>query len=200
MKFSITFLCLCLSGAGTTLAIDKPAPEKAAADETGRLAAAGVAAAIKALGTSPAPKKISSIVFKAVRSSPGSVLPIVDKAVRVSPQDAAPQIVTAATAAVADPWKQVIYRRLATPDPGANPRNGIPMTLAEAIVRTAFDALPGLSFSSLQAAADAALRTDPATLLRNIQSPQNASGVGDAGPSNYANEPLRTPEQPAVSR
>ena len=84
-----------------------------------------------------------------------------------------------------------------TGDPGAN---GNQMTLAEAIVQTAFDAQPGLSFSTLTAAVDLALRTDPATLLRNVQGSRAISGVGDAGTGNYANEPLRTPKQPVVSR
>ena len=87
-----------------------------------------------------------------------------------------------------------------TGDPGANAANGSTMTLAEAIAQTAFDAQPGLSFSSLQAAANIALLADPATLLRNVQSSRAISGVGDAGISNYANEPLRTPKQPVVSR
>ena len=86
------------------------------------------------------------------------------------------------------------------PSLGGNAADGSLMTLAEAIAFTAFASQPGLSFSSLQAAVDLALRTDPATLLRNIQSSRAVSGVGDAGLSNYANEPLRTPVQPAVSR
>ena len=85
-------------------------------------------------------------------------------------------------------------------DPSANAGDGTLMTLAEAIVRTAFDALAGLSFAELLAAVNAALLSDPATLMRNIQSPTAASGVGDAGTSNYSNEPLLTPKQPVVSR
>lgn len=87
---------------------------------------------------------------------------------------------------------------------------GLTLTLAEAIARTAFDAQPGLAFPALQSAVDIALNTDPATLLRNIQSPRSVSGVGDAGSSNFANEPLRTrglrgnavpaPNPPVVSR
>ena len=79
---------------------------------------------------------------------------------------------------------------------------GPEVTLAEAITRTAFDAQPGLSLPALVSAADIALLTDPATLLRYVQSPRSISGVGDAGTSNYANEPLRpsvsgTPPVPA---
>ena len=74
------------------------------------------------------------------------------------------------------------------------------MTLAEAIIRAAFEAEPGLSLFTLQDAANAAIRMDPAALLRYIQSPSAISGVGDAGVSNYANEPLLTPKQPVVSR
>ena len=233
-----TFLSLCLCGASVALAAGKPAPEKNAAvkdaaDETNRRAAADTAAAIGALGANPRTRQISAIVFKSVRSSPASVLHIVNAAVRVSPQAAAPEIVTAATAAVPNPWKQVTYRRLAAPDVkksapdfkgepdfksgrdgkgvrGPAEPDGTAMTLAEAIARTAFDAQPGLSLSSLQSAADTALLTDPAALMRVIQSSRSISGVGDAGSSNYANEPLRptvagtapvpTPNQPVVSQ
>lgn len=83
---------------------------------------------------------------------------------------------------------------------GGNPADGSLMTLAEAIALTAFASQPGLSFSSLQAAVNIALLTDPATLLREVQSSRAISGVGDAGISNYANEPLRTPNPPVVSR
>ncbi len=86
------------------------------------------------------------------------------------------------------------------PSLGGNAADGTIMTLAEAIAFTAFASQPGLSFSSLQGAVDLALRTDPATLLRDVQSSRAISGVGDAGGSNYANEPLRTPKQPVVSR
>lgn|GEM_PF-996270 len=84
------------------------------------------------------------------------------------------------------------------------------ITLAEAIIRTALDALPGLDLPTLQAAADIALLGDPSVLLRYIQGPRSISGVGDAGTSNYANEPFRpgvagtkpvpTPQEPAVSK
>jgi len=270
-KQPIAFIAsLCLSGGGITLALDQPGhpaavqPGNDAEDKAGQRVAAGTAAAIEALGSSPAAKKISAIVFKAVRSSPENVLAIVYAAVRVSPKAAVSEIVTAATAAVPNPWKQVTYRSLAAlhrkrtepdykggpegseardggramdlggsradasggrglggtganstngslatgpadqsaVDPSliANAANGTGMTLAEAIAHTAFDAQPGLSFSALTAAVDIALRSDPATLLRYIQSPSAVSGVGDAGLSNYANEPLRTPKQPVVSR
>lgn len=245
-----TVLSLCLCGGGVALALDKPVtppPAKEAANETGRRIAAETAAAIKELGRNPSPKQIATIVFKAVRSSPESVLLIVDAAVRVSPQLTVTEIVTAATAALRDPWKQVIYRRLATVtekkgttnstggrtsaqtrdgrrslelEPGqaglsialsanrssgpgtegADAANGIPMTLAEAIIRTAFDSEAGLSLAALQEAVNVALRMDPATLMRSIESPRAASGVGDAGQNSYVNEPLRTPLEPVVSR
>ncbi len=154
-------------------------------------------------------------------------------AVRVSPQAAAPEIVTAATAATPNPWKRVTYRRLgavdvkrATPDFKSGPDGkqaldgkavrgpaepeGPEMTLAEAIVRTAMDAQPGLSMPALIAAADVALLTDPAVLIQRISGSRAISGVGDADTSNYANEPLRptvagttpvpTPNPPAVSQ
>ena len=246
-KLTSTFLTVWLCGTGVAPALDKPSatPEKPApvqrtADDS-RRNAAEAGAAIEALGANPATRKISAIVFKAVRSSPESALHIVSTAARISPQAAVPEIVTAAVAAVPNPWKQVTYRRLTAldlkksapdfkggpdgkqtrdggrnmdlggrgiagasargaGDPGANPASGIPMTLAEAIAQAAADAQPGLSLSTLQAAVDIALLTDPATLLRQIQSPNAISGVGDAGLSNYANEPLRTPRPPAVSR
>jgi len=86
------------------------------------------------------------------------------------------------------------------PAQGGNAADGSQVTLAEAIALSAFEAQAGLSFSSLQAAVDIALLTDPATLLREVQSSRAISGVGDAGISNYANEPLRTPNPPVVSR
>jgi hypothetical protein len=87
-----------------------------------------------------------------------------------------------------------------TGDFGASSAVGIPMTLAEAIVRTAFDTEPRLPYAELQDAVNVALRMDPGTLMRNIQNPSAASAVGDAGQSSYGNEPLLTPKQPAVSR
>lgn len=93
--------------------------------------------------------------------------------------------------------------------PNSDIANGGPLTLAEAIARTAFDAQPGLSFPELVSAVDVALNTDPATLLQYVQSSRSLSGVGDAGSSNFANEPLRRalggkvvplPEPPVVSR
>lgn len=276
------FISLCFCGSGVALAIDKPASAphpKAAGGETQSAVATETAAAIQALGANPGTRQISSIVFKAVRSSPGNVLAIVDAAVRVAPKDAVPEIVTAATAAVPNPWKQVAYRRVTiapdykggpdgkqgrdggrnmdlggrepgatgtrgsqgtsrggSADPGSTASggnlsnadsifwnngtlgtggaaqfvfdptldgtagNGSTMTLAEAIAQTAFQAQPGLSFPSLTNAVDIALRTNPAVLLGNIQGARSVSGVGDAGLSNYANEPLRTPKQPVVSR
>ena len=315
-KLPSTLLGLCLCSASVALALDKPTPAPhptTASDFTGSRVAAQTAADIAALGANPSTKQISTIVFKAVRSSPDHVIPIVRAAARVSPKSAVPEIVTAATAAVPNPWQQVTYRRLNTvhgkrsasdykgesdfksgpdgkqahnggknmdlggrepgsnrgpgtqgiadrdpgdrgtnaandnrangnlatdsrgsgsfangsfpngsfgnggfgnwsfangdpsqfagdPSFGASPGDGIIMTLAEAIAYAAFNAQPGLSFSSLQGAVDIALRTDPATLLRDVQSSRAISGVGDAGTGNYANEPLRTPKQPVVSR
>ncbi|MCX6979530.1 MAG: hypothetical protein NTV08_02085 [Verrucomicrobia bacterium] len=243
-KSTAIFLWLC--SASVVLASDKPAiaPATTAAahktsDEVGQHAAAGVAAAIEALGANPSTRLISNIVFNAVRKSPADVLPIVHTAVLASPQAAAPEIVTAATAAVPDPWKKVVYQRITSPvvkksapdfkagpdgkeiadgkrtaapgGPGAKSKPEDPtLTLAEAIVRTALDAQPGLSLSALQSAADIAIVGDPSVLLRYIQSPRSISGVGDAGTSNYANEPLRrgvsntapvpAPNPPVVSR
>ena len=199
-----------------------------AVDAASRRIAAEAAGTIAALGSRPSTNQIAAIVFKAVRSSPDSVLHIVDATVRLSPRAAIPDLVTAATTAVPNRWKQVTYRRLTalvakrpapddsigpkqsglsiglsaqgSSDPGANSADGVPMTLAEAIARTAFDAEPSLSFSAVQAAVNAALLADAATLLHNIENPRAASGNTDSGVSTYANEPLRTPKQPAVSR
>lgn len=233
-------LCICgvgtaLSADNPPTTPRKPSTTRVTADDSGHRAAADTAAAIEALGAQPSNRQISSIVFEAVRKSPDNVLLIVDAAVRVSPQSASRSIVTAATAAVPDPWKQVSYHRIEsrlkkgsrdykgghdgkgsvnldgqTSDPGSPGRGAVPFTLAEAIARTAFDARPGLSLAELQSAVDVALNTDPATLLRNIQSARTLSGVGDAGSSNIANEPLRArvvagtpvpvPNPPVVSR
>jgi hypothetical protein len=235
-KLLSTFLCLC--SVGVALALDKPATPVAPAaqtkdvgDEANRRVAAETGTAIKALGEHPATKQISNIVFKAIRSAPAGVLLIVHTAAQASPAAAVPEIVAAATAAVPNPWKKVTYRRLTALDlkksepdfkggpdgkqmadgKGVSPPDGRTTTLAEAIAFTAFNAQPGLSLPALQAAVDTALLADPATLLRYIQSPSTLSGVGDAGTSNYANEPLRTPtvsgttpvptpQQPTVSQ
>lgn len=210
-KILSAFLSLSLCGGSLSLALEKPGapqPAKEAADEASRRIAAATAAAIRALGASPSARQISTIVFKAVRGSPDSVLPIVAASVRASPLAAAPEIVTASTAAVPNPWKKVIYRRLTEQDARHAPARdgaqnadpGIEMTLAEAIIRTAFDARPGLSFRDLQDAANAALLMDHEALMRDIQSPRAASGTGDVGLSNYANEPFLTPKPPVVSR
>lgn len=89
-------------------------------------------------------------------------------------------------------------------------KDEITISLAEAIAGTALDTQPGLSLPELQAAVDAALLADPDKLLRDILSPRTLSGVGDAGTSNFANEPLRvriagntpvtTPKPPVVSQ
>ena len=214
----------------------KSAAVKDASEESSRRIAAETTAAIEALGANPGVRQISTIVFKAVRNSPASVLQIVYAAARVSPQIAVPEIVTAATAAVPNPWKQVTYRHLAALDAkksapdfkggpdgkrsvdfkggpsakGPAEAEGTQMPLAEAIARAASEAQPGLALPSLMAAVDIALLTDPSLLIQRIQGPRANSGVGDAGGSNYANEPLRpgvagsspvpTPNAPAVSQ
>lgn len=232
MRFSYAFLSFCICAAGVSLAAEKPANtlhKKAASrevsDESGHSAASETVAAIEALGEKPTNRQVSNVVFAAVRKSPENVLPVVHAAVRVSPQSAAPAIVTAATAAVPDPWKSVSYHRIQALHEKKDTRDfkggpdgkhsvdpdGPSLTLAEAIARTAFDAQPGLSLSDLRSAVDVALNTDPATLLRYVQSSRSVSGVGDAGSSNFANEPLRprtlggnpavpAPNPPVVSR
>jgi hypothetical protein len=77
---------------------------------------------------------------------------------------------------------------------------GILMTLAEAIVQTAFDARSGLDQSSLITAADLALLGDPTYLLQMASDPRGKSAVGDDGNSNFGNEPVLPPIPPPVSR
>jgi hypothetical protein len=92
------------------------------------------------------------------------------------------------------------------------------MTLAEAIVQTAYDAqavpvksqrvgepdfkgerdfkeavdglsAPEVPLAMIQSAVDAALLGDPGLLLSQIGDPRGISGVGISGGSNFANEP-----------
>jgi hypothetical protein len=63
------------------------------------------------------------------------------------------------------------------------------MTLAEAIVQTAFDSGANASLADIRAAVDFALSGDPLTLFQLVSDPQGISGVGIAGNSNTANEP-----------
>lgn len=238
LSFCISATGFALAAEKPANTLHKKLASHTSSDDSGHRAASETVAAIGALGEKPTNRQVSNVVFAAVRKSPESVLVIVDAAARVSPQSAAPAIVTAATAAVPDPWKQVTYQRIAKhrasyrPDykgvsdgkhivdldghsPGSGTGTGNPggtsLTLAEAIARTAFDARPGLSFPDLQSAVDVALNTDPATLLRYVLSSRSISGVGDAGSSNFANEPLRprtlggnpavpAPVPPVVSR
>jgi hypothetical protein len=77
-----------------------------------------------------------------------------------------------------------------TPGPQAitdEPGTGTPMTLAEALVQSAFDAAGHQGLGAIQAAVDAALFGDPGGL--NAGDPRGLNGVGVAGNSNYANEP-----------
>ena len=64
---------------------------------------------------------------------------------------------------------------------------GDPMTLAEAIVQAAVDG--GADRGAVQAAVDSALFGDPGVLFDKVGGAKSISGVGDAGSSNYANEP-----------
>lgn len=212
-----TFILLLIGICTTPFAMATEKLEASRSSDAGE-----VAASIEALGPKPATRRISNIVYSAVRKAPENVLPIVDAAVRVSPQVAVPEIVTAATAAVPDPWKSVMYQRITGRDAlsasdGKQVSDGKKvieppqsLTLAEAIALAAFHAQPGLSLPEIRAAVNLALLSDPETLLRRIRSPQSVSGVGDAGTSNYANEPLRVrvlsrspvpvPNPPVVSR
>ena len=192
--------------------------------------------AIESLGARASSRSISSVVFAAVRAVPGSVLGIVHAAVVAAPK-AAPEIAASAASAIPNPWKEVRYRRSAlaaetAPSPmkassgGERDFKGEPdfkgavdaanrgedpgslMTLAEAIVQTAFDP-SGVGLGAIQSAVDLALVGDPNVLLGIVSGPRGISGVGEAGTSNIANEPLikkvppppspppvRPPEQP----
>jgi hypothetical protein len=193
---------------------------RAAGAQAPALAGPLAAAAIENIGVNPAKRQISSVVFATVHAVPDSVLDIVRAGVIASPRNAA-VIAAAAAAAVPHPWKQVIYRRPAPVIPAGVP--GIPaagtsMTLAEAIVQTAFDAqagplksqrvgerdfkgepdfkeivqglsTPEVPLAAIQSAVDAALVGDPGLLLSQIGDPRGISGVGIVGGSNFANEP-----------
>jgi hypothetical protein len=93
-----------------------------------------------------------------------------------------------------------------TPNPVLDPAAaGDPMSLAEAIVQAAVDAHAGVDPAAVQAAVDAALFGDPSTLFNSIADPKGISGVGEAGNSNIANEPIlpgppKPPGQPPVSQ
>ncbi|EDY19596.1 hypothetical protein CfE428DRAFT_2772 [Chthoniobacter flavus Ellin428] len=73
---------------------------------------------------------------------------------------------------------------------------GDPMTLAEAIVQAAVDA--GGDPGATQSAVDTALFGDPGALFNQVSGSKSISGVGDAGDSNYANEP-HLPDPSVVS-
>jgi hypothetical protein len=135
---------------------------RSAGSQAASLAGPITSAAIENLGPAANRKRISSIVFSAVRAVPGSVLEIVRAAVPVAPKSAA-DIAAAAAAAVPNPWKEVRYQRQtglggkvdAVVTAGSAGFTGTAMTLAGAIVHTAFDA-----------------ETTPATLA-NPQNPPN---------------------------
>jgi hypothetical protein len=192
---------------------------KAAGSNANLLAGPATAAAIQSLGANASSKQIAALVFAAVRVAPDSALRIVRAAVRVAP-NAAPEIASAAARAVPNPWKEVRYQRGAPAEPpsqnaGQPPSDqtpdfkssvdssflsaldavldpaaaGDPMSLAEAIVQTAADARGG-DPGGIQSAVDAALFNDPSQLFNAVSGAKGISGVGDAGLSNYANEPF----------
>jgi len=80
------------------------------------------------------------------------------------------------------------------------------MSQAEAIVQTAFDSQDGIALSTIEGATDMALVSNPDSMLSHVSGPEANSGVGDAGSSNFANEPHRpvppphAPNPPPVSR
>ena len=168
-------------------------------------------------------KQVGGVVYSAVHTVPDQVLPIVHAAVLTSRNSDAPEIVTAAISAVPNPWKEVLYKHYVTRvekgerdykdyrdykddkdgarlgEPTFDPRDpGTRMTLAEAIVQTALDARSGLDPAALVAAADLALIGDPGYLLLAAGDPHGISAVGDAGNSNYGNEPVLPPAPPPI--
>jgi hypothetical protein len=76
---------------------------------------------------------------------------------------------------------------------------GDPMSLAEAIVQAAVNADPGVDAGAVQAAVDMALFGDPGQLFNAVAGARGISGVGDAGNSNYANEPFRRLPQTTIN-
>jgi hypothetical protein len=119
----------------------------------------------------PSRDQVAGIVRLSVYSAPSEVLDIVTAAVKASPRSAAPAIVTAAVSTVPHPERLVtvnVERRAArapgndkqtdnkqlADDKSVTPPEQKHLTLAEAIVQAALNADPGLSESSLAAAAD----------------------------------------------
>jgi hypothetical protein len=171
-----------------------------------------VAEAIKALPEPVSKRLVADIVYHAVQSCPDSVLAIVDSAVSTAPATAAEEIVAAAVSAVPDPYKLVSMpaKNAARAQPVAGDfkstqdgksiddgkagpysadRPQIP--LADAIVQTANNAREGLSIDALAAAADYALKFGVDKALAALDDPRLLFGVGDAGLTNFENEPRR---------
>lgn len=176
-----------------------------------------VATGIRALGQKPAPSQVGDIVYKAVKTIPEAVLDIVRVATQVAPH-AAEEIIEAAISALDDPWKEILY--VPTPpgettfavesdgktlldgkmllgdrgfqtDKGYGP--GTPLPAAEAIVLAVAESAPGLDTFALYAAADRALSRSPLGSLRALSDPKVISPVGDAGRTQFGNEPRLTP-------
>jgi hypothetical protein len=70
------------------------------------------------------------------------------------------------------------------------------MPLAEAIVEAASESAPGLDKASLVSAADRAIRGTPSAKIRALSDPKVVSPVGDAGRTNFGNEPRRPINSP----
>jgi len=89
-------------------------------------------------------------------------------------------------------------------NPGDPADPGAFMSLAEAIVYTAVEA--GGKLDPVQLAVDAALYGDPGLLFNQVGGVRGISAQGNAGNSNYGNEPFKkltapkTPDPKAVSR
>jgi hypothetical protein len=193
---------------------------KQAGANAASLAGPATAAAIQSLGTAATSKQVAALVYAAVRAVPDAAVRIVRAAVGVAPgyapeiaaaavravpnpwkevryQSGAPQTPPPENAyqAASDrepDFKSAVDRSFvnaldAVLDPAAP---GDPMSLAEAIVQAAADARGGADAGAIQGAVEAALFGDPAQLFNAVSGSKGISGVGDAGLSNYANEPF----------
>jgi hypothetical protein len=161
----------------------------------------------------PSPSRlVADIVYRAVRACPDSVLEIVPAAVAAAPASAAEEIVAAAVSAVPDPYKLVNspekgkiadfksggdfkgtgeFKDASDHKPSTGHGAGREMTLADAIVKSAFGARDGLDYDALAMAADNAIKFGLDRAIAALEDPRVLFGVGDAGLTNFENEPRR---------
>lgn len=172
-----------------------------------------VASSIRALPQPAPPDQVADIVYRSVEELPEAAVDIVRAAATEAPH-AAEEIVEAAVMALDDPWQEVTYypgsyRRSASPDFKGMPDGksivdhkgapGEPMTLAEAIVEAASEA-SGVDKGTLATAADRGIQKTPKGQIRRLSDPKVVSPVGDAGRTNFGNEPRRPTPTPTPTR